>query len=78
MAFAGAGGGQGLGVNYHQNQKELTMDYKASGAPKAPKGQPRHQEHNAFGGKKVGNKRPTKEELLAKMKANAQKAEKEK
>jgi len=53
------------------------MDYKASGAPKGPKGQPRHQEHNAFGGKKVGNKRPTKEELLAKMKANAEKAKKD-
>ena len=50
------------------------MDYKASGAHKGPKGQPRHQEHNAFGGKTVGNKRPTKEELLAKMKANAEKS----
>jgi len=50
------------------------MDYKASGAPKGPKGTPRHQEHNAYGGKKVADKRPTKEELLAKMKANADKA----
>ncbi len=50
------------------------MDYKASGAPKGPKGQPRHQEHNAFGGKNPSNKRPSKEELLAKMKANAEKA----
>lgn len=50
------------------------MDYKAAGAPKPAKGQPRHTEHNAFGGKKVANKRPTKEELLARMKANAQKA----
>ena len=52
------------------------MDYKASGAPKGPKGQPRHTEHNAFGGKKVATKRPTKEELLAKMKANADKSKK--
>lgn len=50
------------------------MDYKAAGAPKGPKGQPRHQEHNAFGGKTVPNNRPTKAELLAKMKENAQKA----
>lgn len=50
------------------------MDYKASGAPKGPKGQPHHLEHNAFGGKNPSNKRPTKEELLAKMKANAEKA----
>jgi hypothetical protein len=49
------------------------MDYKASGAPKGPKGQPRHQEHNAFGGKNPSNKRATKEELLAKMKANTEK-----
>lgn len=52
------------------------MDYKASGAPKPAKGQPRHSEHNAFGGKKVGDKRPTKAELLAKMKENAKKAQK--
>lgn len=52
------------------------MDYKKSGAPKGPKGQPRHQEHNAFGGKKVTPNRPTKAELLAKMKENAEKAKK--
>jgi hypothetical protein len=52
------------------------MDYKASGAPKGPKGTPRHQEHNAFGGKKIANKRPSKEELLAKMKENAEMAKK--
>mgnify|MGYP000709681590 CR=1 FL=1 len=52
------------------------MDYKASGAPKGPKFQPHHTEHNAFGDKKPSNKRPTKEELLAKMKANAEKAKK--
>lgn len=49
------------------------MDYKAAGAPKPAKGQPRHSEHNAFGGKKVTDKRPTKAELLAQMKANAAK-----
>lgn len=52
------------------------MDYKAAGAPKGPKGVPRHSEHNAFGGKKVADKRATKEELLARMKANAEKANK--
>ncbi len=53
------------------------MDYKASGAPKGPKGQPRHKEHNAYGTDKTPfNKRPSKEELLAKMKANAEKAKK--
>lgn len=52
------------------------MDYKAAGAPKPAKGKPRHSEHNAFGGKKVADKRATKEELLARMKANAEKANK--
>lgn len=53
------------------------MDYKASGAPKGPKGQPRHTEHNAYGSDKTPfSKRPSKEELLAKMKANAEKAKK--
>ena len=50
------------------------MDYKAAGAPKPAKGKPRHSEHNAFGGKKIADKRATKEELLARMKSNAQKA----
>ena len=49
------------------------MDYKASGAPKGPKGQPRNQEQTAFGGKNPSNKRETKEEHLVKMKANAEK-----
>lgn len=53
------------------------MDYKKSGAPKRAKGQPRHSEHNAYGTSKTPfSKRPSKEELLAKLKANAQKAEK--
>jgi hypothetical protein len=56
--------------------RRIIMDYKASGAPKGPKGTPRHQEHNAFGGKKIANKRPSKAELLAKMKENAEKAKK--
>lgn len=51
------------------------MDYKAAGAPKGAKGQPRHTEHNAYGSKKTPfGKRPTKAELLARMKANAEKA----
>lgn len=50
------------------------MDYKKSGAPKGPKNTPHHLEHNAFGGKAVANNRPTKEELLARMKANAKKS----
>jgi len=52
------------------------MDYKASGSPKPAKGQPRHTEHNAFGGKKIADQRATKVELLARMKANAEKAKK--
>jgi len=53
------------------------MDYKAAGAPKPAKGQPRHSEHNAYGSKKTPfNSRPSKAELLAKMKANAEKAKK--
>ena len=52
------------------------MDYKAAGAPKPAKGQPRHTEHNAFGGKKIANQRPSKAELLAKMKENVEKAKK--
>jgi hypothetical protein len=52
------------------------MDYKAAGAPKPAKGQPRHTEHNAFGGRKIASKRPSKAELLAKMKENAEKAKK--
>lgn len=51
------------------------MDYKKSGAPKPAKGQPRHAEHNAYGTDKTPfGKRATKAELLARMKANAEKA----
>lgn len=50
------------------------MDYKKSGAPKGSKGQPRHSEHNAYGTDKTPfSKRPSKAELLAKLKANAAK-----
>ncbi len=53
------------------------MDYKAAGAPKPAKGQPRHAEHNAYGTAKTPfSKRPSKAELLARMKANAEKAKK--
>ena len=53
------------------------MDYKAAGAPKGPKGSPRHAEHNAYGTQKTPfNKRPSKAELLARMKANAENAKK--
>ena len=53
------------------------MDYKASGAPKPAKGKPRHSEHNAYGTEKTPfNGRPSKADLLARMKANAQKNKK--
>lgn len=46
------------------------MNYKAAGAPKSKKNTPKHSEHNAYGSKKTPfSKRPSKEELLARMKA---------
>lgn len=49
------------------------MDYKAAGAPKLGKNAPKHTEHNAYGTKKTPfSKRPSKEELLARMKAAAE------
>jgi hypothetical protein len=49
------------------------MDYKASGAPKLSKNHPKHAEHNAHGSsKKPFGTRPSKEELLARMKAAAE------
>ena len=49
------------------------MDYKAAGAPKLGKNAPKHAEHNAYGSTKTPfNKRPSKAELLAKMKAAAE------
>lgn len=54
------------------------MDYTKSGAPKGPKGAPRHSEHNAKGTDKnpYGRNAP-KAELLARMKAAAEKKAKE-
>ncbi len=50
------------------------MDYKAAGAPKKGTNAPKHAEHNAHGSKKKPfGARPTKEELLARMKAAATK-----
>lgn len=49
------------------------MDYKAVGAPKKGSNAPRHNEHNAPGSQKNPfGKRPTKEELVARLKAKAQ------
>ncbi len=50
------------------------MDYGKSGAPKLGKNKPRHSEHNAKGSSKnpFGQK-PTKADLLARMKAAADK-----
>ncbi len=49
------------------------MDYKAAGAPKLGKNAPRHAEHNARGtDKNPFDKRETKAELLARMKAAAE------
>ncbi|MDA5095430.1 hypothetical protein O2N63_15180 [Aliiroseovarius sp. KMU-50] len=50
------------------------MDYKAAGAPKPAKGTPRHREHNERGSEKNPYQRKDqKAELLARMKAAAQK-----
>lgn len=49
------------------------MDYGKSGNPKLSKGAPRHQEHNAPGSEKAPfGKRPSKADLLARMKAAAE------
>ncbi|WP_296424829.1 hypothetical protein [Yoonia sp.] len=49
------------------------MDYKAAGAPKMAKKGPKHEEHNAHGSqKKPFGQRPSKEELLARMKKAAE------
>jgi len=45
------------------------MDYGKSGAPKMSKKGPKHEEHNAHGSdKKPFGQRPSKEDLLARMK----------
>ncbi|MCB1355673.1 MAG: hypothetical protein KDK53_03955 [Maritimibacter sp.] len=50
------------------------MDYKAAGAPKFGKNAPRHAEHNARGSKKNPyGKAETKAELVARMRAAAEK-----
>lgn len=49
------------------------MDYKAAGAPKMGTNAPKHQEHNAHGSsKKPFGQRPSKADLLARMKAAAE------
>jgi hypothetical protein len=55
-----------------QGRKGNKMNYKASGAPKIGKNAPRHSEHNEPGSdKNPFGKRPSKAELLARMKAAA-------
>ena len=52
------------------------MNYKAAGAPKMGRNTPRHSEHNQRGSdKNPFGKRPSKDEMLARMKAAAQAAE---
>ena len=49
------------------------MDYGKSGAPKMKNNAPRHTEHNAYGSDdKPFGQRPTKAELLAKMKKSGE------
>lgn len=49
------------------------MDYGKSGAPKGPKGAPRHSEHNAKGSNKNPfGKSDSKADLVARMKAAAE------
>ena len=53
------------------------MNYKAAGAPKPAKGNPRHAEHNARGTEKNPlNRKDDKAALLERMKAAAEKAKK--
>lgn len=53
------------------------MNYKAAGAPKGPKGTPRHQEHNGFGSaKKPFGAKDDKAALLARMKSSAENGKK--
>ena len=50
------------------------MDYKKSGTPKMGKNKPRHSEHNAKGSEKSPfGKSKTKAELVARLKAAAEK-----
>ncbi|WP_297773191.1 hypothetical protein [uncultured Roseovarius sp.] len=53
------------------------MDYKAMGAPKTGGKLPRHKEHNAPGSdKNPFGKRPSKEELIARLKGKTEKSSK--
>lgn len=46
------------------------MNYKDAGAPKVGSNVPRHDEHKGHGPRRArGVKRPSKEEMLARMKA---------
>ena len=48
------------------------MDYSKSGGAKMGRNQPRHSEHNSYGSDKTPfGSRPTKAELLARLKAAA-------
>ncbi len=60
------------------SRKGMIMDYKAAGAPKKGNKIPRHKEHNAPGSdKNPFGKRPSKDELVARLKAKAEKTSKE-
>lgn len=53
------------------------MDYKKSGAPKLGKNQPRYSEHTQKGaGKSPSGQTPSKAQLLARLKAAAEKSKK--
>ncbi len=56
----------------------MTMSYKAAGTSKKGSKSPRHKEHNAPGSdKNPFGKRPSKEELVARLKAKAETSAKE-
>jgi hypothetical protein len=60
-----------------QSRKGDSMDYKAQGTPKKGGKIPRHNEHNAPGtDKNPFGKRPSKEELIARLKAKTEKTAK--
>lgn len=58
-------------------RKGIDMDYNALGASKKGSKIPRHKEHNAPGtDKNPFGKRPSKEELIARLKAKTEKSSK--
>jgi len=60
------------------SRKGIIMDYKAAGAPKKGNKIPRHTEHNAPGSdKNPFGKRPSKDELVARLKAKVVKVDKD-